>query len=115
MPRLLQALLALLLGLAAGLFYGLKISPVEYIDLAPNTLHADYRNDYLLMVAESYQNDKDIELAIQRLSQLGNIDPIEIIEESISIGGYTKEEILQLEELKGEIETWLPASAESAP
>ena len=114
MSRWIQTLLALVLGLAFGLFYGWKIAPVEYIDLAPNTLHANYRAEYILMVAESYQSEKDLDLAARRLALLGSAHPAEIIAENLEEGGYTNEEIELLEELQREIRTWQPSLAESA-
>ena len=115
MSRWIQTLLALTLGLAFGLFYGWKIAPVEYIDLAPNTLHAKYRAEYTLMAAEAYQNDADLNLAARRLALLGSAHPAEIIIESLNIGDYTQDEIIILEELLGEIEAWQPTLAESKP
>ena len=114
MSRWIQALLATALGLAAGLFYGWRIAPVEYIDLAPNTLRADYRADYILMVAESYQSDKDPELATRHLALLGSTDPTEIIIKSLEENDYTIDEIKLLEELLGDIEIWQLTLAESA-
>ncbi len=83
MPRWLQILLLLILGLAAGLVYGWVISPVEYIDTTPDTLRADYRADYVLMVAESFHADQDLEQAARRLSGLGQAPPLEIVLQSL--------------------------------
>ncbi len=115
MSRPIQALLAAALGLAAGLFYGWRIAPVEYVDLVPDTLHADYRAEYTLMVAEAYQNDSDLNLAARHLALLGSAHPAEIIQENLDDGNYTEEEIEVLEELLGEREAGQPTLAESAP
>ena len=115
MSRWIQTLLAIALGLAAGLFYGWRIAPVEYVALAPNTLHADYRAEYTLMVAEAYQNDSDLNLAARHLALLGSAHPAEIIQENLDNGNYDQKEIRILEELLGEIEAWQPTLAESAP
>ncbi len=115
MSRWIQAFLAAALGLAAGLFYGWRVAPVEYIDLAPNALRADYRAEYTLMVAEAYQGDNDINLAARHFALLGSAHPAEIIQENLDNGNYTEEEIEVLEELLGEIEAWQPTLAESAP
>ena len=114
MSRWHQILLVALLGLAAGLFYGWRVAPVEYVDLAPNTLHADYRAEYILMVAESYQSEKDLDLAARRLALLSSAHPVEIIAESLDESDYTKNEIELLEELQREIRTWQPSLAEAA-
>ena len=115
MSRWIQTLLAAILGLAFGLFYGWRIAPVEYTDLAPNTLRADYRAEYTLMVAESYQNDKNLDLAARHLALLGSADPTEIIQEHLDTAEYTKEEIEILEELLSEIRAWQPSLAEPTP
>ncbi|MBT3314016.1 MAG: hypothetical protein HN390_05335 [Anaerolineae bacterium] len=115
MSRWIQALLAAALGLVIGLFYGWRIAPVEYTDLAPNTLHADYRNDYILMVSESYQNDKDLELAAHRLALVSSASPVEIIEESLETSGYAQENVDKLEKLLSEMRAWQPSLSESMP
>ena len=114
MPRWTQALLASIFGLVVGLFYGWRIAPVEYVDLAPNTLRADYRADYVLMVAESYQSDQDLELATRHLALLGSTNPVEIITKSLEENNYAIDEIKLLEELLREIEIWQLSLAESA-
>lgn len=117
MPRWLQILLAALLGLIIGLFYGWRIAPVEYVDLAPNTLRADYRADYVLMVAEAYQQESDLDLAARRLASLGSAHPAEIIEENLSAkqSGYTQDEKDLINDLLGEIRAWQPSLVEETP
>ena len=115
MSRWIQTLLALILGLAVGLYYGWRIAPVEYTDLAPNTLRADYKAEYTLMVAETYTQEKNLDLAARRLALLGSAHPAEIIQENIDTADYTEEEIKMLEELLSEIRAWLPSLAESTP
>jgi hypothetical protein len=81
-----RLLLGLALGLALGLIYGWLIQPVEYIDTAPDTLRADYRNDYVLMVAEAYARDRDLDLAQRRLASLGPSQPAAMVESAILYG-----------------------------
>lgn len=73
----------LILGIAAGLIYGWTLRPVEYINTSPDTLRADYRTDYVLMVAEAYAGDDDIELAQIRLAALGPQLPLDTVVEAI--------------------------------
>lgn len=63
-------LLSIAVGLGAGLVYGWMISPPPYGDLAPASLHADYKADYVLMVAEIYAKDANLPQALRRLTQL---------------------------------------------
>ncbi len=118
MPRWIQALLAAALGLAAGLFYGWRIAPVEYIDASPGALHADYRSDYAIMVAEAYQTEGDLDLAARRLALLGSAHPAEIIQETLDYiqnAGFSKDDIENLEKLMLEIQPWQPSFGESVP
>ena len=112
MPRWIQTLLAIILGTIAGLFYGWKIAPVKYVNLAPNTLRADYRAEYMLTVAEAYQHNPDPDFLLRQLALLGNAPPAEIIQENLDNGEYTPEEIELLEELLRKIERWEPTLTE---
>lgn len=73
----------LIFGLVVGLIYGWVLRPVEYVDTAPDTLREDYRTDYVLMVAEAYAGDGDLDLAQIRLATLGPQPPIDIVVEAI--------------------------------
>jgi hypothetical protein len=71
------------LGLVLGLLYGWVIRPVKYVDTTPNTLRADYRTEYVLMVAEAYSGDADLDAALIRLAALGSQPPLDIVLEAI--------------------------------
>jgi hypothetical protein len=64
--------IALLIGIALGLVYGWKISPVQYTDVPPTILREDYRADYVLMVAEAHQHEQNPEAAARRLAIFGS-------------------------------------------
>jgi hypothetical protein len=70
--------LSIIVGLGLGLYFGWVISPVEYVDTSPSTLRADFRTDYTLMVAETYQHDHNIASAAHHLAILGNESPTQI-------------------------------------
>jgi len=61
-------LLALILGAGLGLAYGWYVDPVDFFDLTPDTLRADYKADYVLMTAEAYSVEQDPGLAARRLA-----------------------------------------------
>jgi hypothetical protein len=82
-PRLLRFLIGLAFGLVLGLGYAWRIQPVAYYDNAPDSLRQDYRVDYILMVAQSYQGEGDLRLALLRLATLGPQPPAEIVEEAL--------------------------------
>jgi hypothetical protein len=62
---------ALLLGIALGVFYGWVINPVEWTDGTPENLRVDLREEYLRMAITSYSVNQDAELARQRYDALG--------------------------------------------
>ncbi len=66
-----RLLAAVLLGVALGLLYGWLLQPVRYVDTAPGSLRSDYRTDYVLMVAQVYAGDQDLQTAQVRLASLG--------------------------------------------
>jgi hypothetical protein len=71
MKTLLRLLAALLVGMTLGLLYGWLVQPVRYVDTAPGSLRSDYRTDYVLMVAQAYTSDQDLQTARVRLASLG--------------------------------------------
>ena len=81
-PRVLRFLIGLALGVVLGLGYAWQIQPVAYYDTAPDSLRQDYRVDYVLMVAQSYQAEGDLRLALVRLAALGPQPPAEIVEDA---------------------------------
>jgi hypothetical protein len=79
-------LLGLVAGLAVGVLYGWLIQPVEYVDTTPDMLRADFRTDYVLMVAEAYTGDSDLALARVRLAALGPQEPVDRVVAAIEYG-----------------------------
>jgi hypothetical protein len=59
-------------GLAIGLLYAYKISPVEFVDATPAYLRADLQEDYLRMAIDSFRLNPDPNLAVQRWQNLGS-------------------------------------------
>ena len=113
MKRWLWFFLALVAGVGLGLLYGWVISPVDFVDLTPDTLRADYRADYILMVAEAYRSDNDLDLAARRLAIFGSQSPAEIASQALDFGtsnGFLLSEISDLEALVQALRTWQPSS-----
>src|SRR5215211_7882519 len=71
-------LITLIAGIGIGLAYGWVVDPVDFLDLTPDTLRADYKTDYVLMVAESYHVEQDPALAARRLAIFGSQSPSSI-------------------------------------
>jgi hypothetical protein len=79
MSRWFFFLLSIAIGAAGGLYYGWVINPVRYMDATASSLRSDYKADVVLMTAEAYQADGDLDLAVQRLTLLGDPSPAESV------------------------------------
>src|SRR4030067_994451 len=97
-----RLVIGLVLGVATGLIYGWIISPVEYINTAPDSLRADYRTDYVLMVAQAHAVDGGLELAQKSLAALGPEPPSESAVQAIQYAaeqGFSQADIEALRQL----------------
>ncbi len=83
MSRWTRFFIVLIVGFGLGLLYGWVIDPVEYVDTGPESLRNDFRADYVLMVAEAYQVERDVNLAVGRLTFLGSGTPAEKVEQAM--------------------------------
>ncbi|NIW47256.1 MAG: hypothetical protein GWN30_21660 [Gammaproteobacteria bacterium] len=112
MSRWVRFFFMIAIGFGIGLLYGWVIDPVDYIDTVPDTLRADYKTDYVLMVAEIYQQDNDIGKAAERLSFLGDEDPQTTVSNAIQLAsqvGYPPPDL----ELLGNLYDALQAISDS--
>ena len=115
---LLPVALGLVFGLVIGLLYGWLIQPVEYVDTAPNTLHPEYRSDYVLMVAETYAAEGDIGRAQVRLASLGPQAPLESVEGAILYAverGFSRTDLATLNRLAVDLRSLTPATPPAQP
>jgi hypothetical protein len=71
---LLTAVFGLAAGIGLGLAYAWAIEPVQYDNTAPGSLRADYKADYMRLVARAYAVEGDLARASARLSVLGQAD-----------------------------------------
>jgi hypothetical protein len=112
MGRWINFLLFIAIGAAAGMFYSWVISPVEYVDTAPDSLRIDYKTDYVLMVAEAYRVENSAALAARRLALLGSDPPLEIANEAIVFAnqiGYDPNDLALMQSLVEALENWNPS------
>jgi hypothetical protein len=86
MSRWIRFFIVLIVGFGIGVLYGWVINPVGYVDTYPEALREDYKTDYVLMVAEVYQVERDINLAINRLVFLGTSPPENLVERALYFG-----------------------------
>jgi hypothetical protein len=83
--RIIWFLIMIALGAAAGMVYGWVINPVKYLDTSPASLRADYKADYVLMVAEIYSSDGNLEQASRRLAVLSSLPPARVVADALLI------------------------------
>ena len=118
MRRWIGFILAVLVGIAAGLFYGWMVNPVKYVDITPATLRVDYQSNYVLMVAESYQAEGDLALAARRLAVLGDTPPVEIVRQAMIFAAqatYADSGQELLSRLAIALQAWNPALEAPVP
>ncbi len=102
MPRWLFPLVGGFLGVAVGLIYGWIIDPVKFIDTTPASLRADYRTDFVLMVAEAYHANQDAGLAGRRLAIFGAQSPDQISLEALQtarLESFSSDDLALIQEL----------------
>jgi hypothetical protein len=111
MRRWFLFLIVVLLGVGVGLLYGWVINPVKYVDTTPAKLRSDYQTDYVLMVAEAYQADGDLDLAARRLAVLGESHPAEIVRQGMILAAqipFADSDQELLSQLASALQTWSP-------
>ncbi|RPJ02285.1 MAG: hypothetical protein EHM39_02175 [Chloroflexi bacterium] len=74
-------LIGILVGLAAGMFLGWEQFPVEYTNSAMSNLAPRYQEDYTVMVAEGYVQERDVNGALTRLQPLGKENIFDYIQD----------------------------------
>jgi hypothetical protein len=72
-------LLALLIGIGAGLAYSWVFSPLQVVDSVPAALRSDFKDQYRSAIAAAYSSTGNLERARARLSLLGDLDPIQAL------------------------------------
>jgi len=118
MSRWIYFILAILVGAVGGLLYGWVVSPVEFVDTTPDTLRIDYKSDYVLMTAEAFSVDKDISLAVSRLTWLESRQPLDTVREAILFAerqGYTDADVALMRSLADVLEAISPVGQGAAP
>ena len=70
-------LLCLLAGFGLGILFAWVIFPVRYVDTNPNTLRADFKDQFRVAIAASYASDHNLDRAKARLTLLGDPDAVQ--------------------------------------
>jgi len=72
-------LLGLIAGIGLGLLYTWVISPIRYVDTLPNTLRADFKDQYRSAIAAAFMASGDLARAQSRLALLGDPDAVQAL------------------------------------
>jgi len=119
MTRWTRFIIVLLFGIGIGLVYAWVINPIEYVDTSPNRLRQDYKTDYVLMVAEAYQAEEDLEIARARLALLGDETPQQSVRNAVlfasSLEGYPVRDISVLRALSQDLGSQNPTIEAPSP
>jgi hypothetical protein len=81
--RLIGFLIVILLGTAGGMVLGWRYLPAVVNTTRLQDLRADYKADYVLMVAESYAVDGDIDNALENLEKINPGNPLRAVQEGL--------------------------------
>ena len=106
--RFILFFLAILAGIAGGLYYGWVINPQGVRQDSLPALRADYRTDAVLMVAEGFAGDQNAVQAAARLNALGDTPPVRLVQLAIISGrdlGYSNHDIELLARLSQAMQT----------
>lgn len=118
MSRWIRFVIAILIGLGLGLAYGWFIHPPKNSEITPDTLRIDYKTDYVLMVAEVFQKDHDLQNAIRHLETLG-ISPVDtMVEQAIEFAKqqvYSEPDIGLMRTLLSALRTTAPVQGAATP
>lgn len=100
--RIAWFLVMIAVGLGLGLAYGWLINPLKTAESSASALRADYKTDYVLMVAEIYHAGGDLEQAVSRLTLLGSQPPAQIVSDALLTArslGYMPADLSLIEDL----------------
>jgi hypothetical protein len=75
----LYLLTGLVIGIVLGLVYAWLISPLRYVDTAPSSLAEPYKDQYRLVIAQSYAANHDLARARERLTLIQAGSPVQIL------------------------------------
>ena len=116
MVRKLIFFIVILLSLAAGLAFGWVIKPGIQMQNPISSLREDFRSDYVLMVAEVYNKDADLDAAAARLAVLDKAAPTRaalVAAAYARSAGYSINDLDLLMALARDMQNTMPVSVES--
>jgi hypothetical protein len=67
--------IGIVIGLVVGLVYTWVIDPGSGADVSPDSLRAEYKEEYVVMIALAYTTDSNLETARTQLATLKLVNP----------------------------------------
>ncbi len=116
--RVFLFLIAILVGIAAGLYFAWNMNPPKPKESTLSGLREDFRTDYILMVAEIYQSEGDVPQAVKRLSGLGSESPARLTQQAILTAralNYSNADVETLAKLSQALLTWIAEQTGATP
>jgi hypothetical protein len=108
----------LVLGLVLGLVYTWMIDPVQFYNTAPDRLREDLKQEYIILISDTYAADGDWSAAQERLTDLGDPDiahtVLRLTEQAIA-DGQPVATVRHLAVLAGKLGASSPAVAAFVP
>lgn len=104
---------AMLVGLTAGLVYGWVIRPSSVSNTTLASMREDYKADYVLMVAETYNASGDLSQATRDLEQILPGKPLLAVQSAIITAqqlGYAMTDLRIMAQLETDLTSALPAA-----
>lgn len=94
--RLIGFIITILLGAAGGLALGWRYLPSQVGTTGFQDLRADYQADYVLMVAEVYAADGNLENAITLLEKINPDNPLRVVQQGLLTAQQTSYETWEM-------------------
>lgn len=67
------------MGIGLGIIYSWVISPIRYTDTSPDTLRADFKDQFRVAISAAYASDHDLQRAKARLLLLGDSNSVQAL------------------------------------
>lgn len=105
-------LVGIVIGLGSGLFYAWEVEPVIFLDHIPSDLDTQHYHEYLLLIAQTFSVEQDIDVASARLATLAPNNPAGIVAEQTEkmiLTGANRADIRAMVELAAALGVTNPA------
>lgn len=91
-----------------GVYIGWVRTPVTIDTTSLSALRADYKTDYILMIAEIYASDNNLNQAVASFSDLGDQTPLRYVQQAIIDAeklGFSQQDLQMLADLSSALQS----------